>query len=271
MKLKEIPANTVVHTPTQGEAKELLAILHENGYKWCTGEDLTVTSYIHKKEGIGINIDNVRQNAIIVLERIKTARIYHYAILTLAEFKQKYADPEATVDAIIADNADVLKRVGSDNEKPTVQENLTVEKELDLCELLRGHEGETFYSPIWGECDLRQLNIENNNSSQMLINLRLRNNGTRNITASGHLDYGTKPLGSPILWPSKALYEQYPLDPLKAWSEWQEEQKKYGLQISFVGDDGWNGVETHLSFNSERDYQKAVTAIKAIIEKYSKK
>lgn len=38
MKLKQIPSNTVVHTPTEEEAKELLAILHENGYRWCGGK-----------------------------------------------------------------------------------------------------------------------------------------------------------------------------------------------------------------------------------------
>lgn len=35
MKPKEIPANIVVHTPTETEAKELLAILHENGEQRC--------------------------------------------------------------------------------------------------------------------------------------------------------------------------------------------------------------------------------------------
>lgn len=35
MKLKSIPHTIIVHTPTEAEAKELLSILHENGWKWC--------------------------------------------------------------------------------------------------------------------------------------------------------------------------------------------------------------------------------------------
>jgi hypothetical protein len=47
MKPKEIPANIVVHTPTETEAKELLAILHENGYKWSSDAALTGVSNFH--------------------------------------------------------------------------------------------------------------------------------------------------------------------------------------------------------------------------------
>ena len=40
-KLKSIPENTVIHTPTEEEANELLAILHANGYKWSGNRRLT--------------------------------------------------------------------------------------------------------------------------------------------------------------------------------------------------------------------------------------
>ncbi len=31
---------------------------------------------------------------------------------------------------------------------------------LNLCELLKGYEGETFYSPIFGDCELFEINKE---------------------------------------------------------------------------------------------------------------
>ncbi|MCM1067157.1 MAG: hypothetical protein NC418_06265 [Muribaculaceae bacterium] len=96
MKLKPIPSNTVVHTPTEAEARELLAILHENGYLWSTGEDLSVASHIAGKEAIGINLYNEEKGTIISFLHIETAQREHFPILTLAEFKERYVDFDDT-------------------------------------------------------------------------------------------------------------------------------------------------------------------------------
>ena len=86
MKPKEIPANIVVHTPTETEAKELLAILHEGRYR----------SHLH---GVW---NMFKENTVIFIERswinhgniifYKTHR--GYTILTLAEFKRLYCEEE---------------------------------------------------------------------------------------------------------------------------------------------------------------------------------
>ena len=86
MKPKEIPANIVVHTPTETEAKELLAILHEGRYR------------SHLPGGWNM----FKENTVIFIERswinhgniifYKTHR--GYTILTLAEFKRLYCEEE---------------------------------------------------------------------------------------------------------------------------------------------------------------------------------
>lgn len=132
--------------------------------------------------------------------------------------------------------------------------------QLDLCELLKGR-CTTFYSPMWGDTDVLQLYD---------VNLRIapckNHDSWLNTDEQGKCDDD----GICMLWPSRALYEQYPLDPYTAWMKWQEEQNKYSLSLSIVGND-LNGRIISARFRTPTDRDKCIEEIKAIIEKYSKK
>lgn len=46
---------------------------------------------------------------------------------------------------------------GTNNNKLTIKTNNMENKELNLCDILKGHEGETFYSPCWGHLELTKI------------------------------------------------------------------------------------------------------------------
>lgn len=88
MKLKPIPQNTVVHTPTEAEARELIAILHENGYKWCEGSSLIEDSEWYVYEAATcyfissyVEFDNIHKYN---QDKIKP--------ITLSKFKERYCE-----------------------------------------------------------------------------------------------------------------------------------------------------------------------------------
>jgi preprotein translocase subunit YajC len=325
MKLKPIPQNTVVHTPTEEEAKELLAILHENGYKWCTGEDLSVVSHIAGKEAIGINLYNEEKGTIIGFLYVETAQREYFPILTLAEFKERYCEEEKPQpkfkvgDRVVTtagnhlyghgwegviteiDDDKAVIEIGLNNTfevdlydlepytepeaKPTedmeTKENRNLsqdvakcdkmeDKELNFVELLKGHEGEAFYSPQYGWVELVA-----GNPALYPNTIATTIPGTSGLAY--YLPNG-KYLKSDSsacvgLFPSRALYEQYPLDPYAAWMKWQEEQKTYEIKITIDYCENFMGVvdDINLIFRTPADRDKCLSEIKAIIEKYSKK
>lgn len=297
IKLKPIPDNTVVHTPTEEEAKELLAILHENGYAWMIGANL---------------IDNTYWNAY----KTKTCYKIHddkkyvsYSdndcyehngdtILTLAEFKRMYCEEEKPQPKFKVDDC-VINKWGriigmrfheeaqeweynikvypkgyttafesnlSPYTEPQTKDETMEAKELNLCELLKGR-CTTFYSPMWGDTDVLQLYD---------VNLRIaprKDHATwLNTDEQGKCDDD----GICMLWPSRALYEQYPLDPYTAWMVWQQEQTpKYFIQIEFGSYNREGDFTERFSdltyFRTPADRGKCIEEIKAIIEKYNKK
>lgn len=85
------------------------------------------------------------------------------------------------------------------------------EKELNLLELLKGCEGEMLYSLIDGEVKLKQL------TDDVICQYH-------KYHRSGYLS-GCALDGVCQLYPSRALYEKYPLDPYSAWMEWKEARK----------------------------------------------
>lgn len=327
MKLKTIPNNTVVHTPTEAEAKELLAILHENGYKWyhkyapIPNPNLSEVKYI--------NIYNYLNGCSKVItycdEKTLVGRF-----LTLAEFKERYCDFVATLTDECKSRVKVEEKpqpkfkVGDKVYKTTGHDRLdeyTVEKvyvdkrggyvydlkgligilgveekdlcwsyqnpyaspeskgtesgakgndsenSLDLCELLKGHIGETFFATSFGDvvfdgfntdCDLHPFRISHKVA------------GIWNLAHDGRMHEST-PI---ILFPSRALYEQYPLDAAKAWSEWRKEQKKPFVCIHW-GEIDCNGDEEedytgNIYFRTLSDRDKCIEEIKSVIEKYRK-
>lgn len=99
--------------------------------------------------------------------------------------------------------------------EPEIKDNME-EKELNLVELLKGFEGERVYSLMFGEVTFKQI-IEESNLSV----------GEKPIVTSlcsylPNAMYGLD--GVPTLFPSRALYEKYPLDAYSAWMEWKSER-----------------------------------------------
>lgn len=88
-------------------------------------------------------------------------------------------------------------------------------KELNLCELLKEHEGETFFSLAYGDLILDGIH-------EIPLYLKFRSpvvdSGTIIILPSGKQNKA----GIVSLFPSRILYVKYPLDPDTAWAEWAE-------------------------------------------------
>lgn len=153
--------------------------------------------------------------------------------------------------------------------KPTEEnkDNDMETKELNLCELLADHIGEYFYSPYLGECKLDEIKPDEDHNQ---IWLRTDNDVWVALPACGH-----EPDGFVMLFPSRALYEKYPLDPYTAWQKWAEEQKKPFICIHY-GEVDCNGDEEedytgNTYFRTLSDRNKAIEEIKEVIKKHSLK
>ncbi|MDE7464978.1 MAG: hypothetical protein K2M59_03765 [Muribaculaceae bacterium] len=106
------------------------------------------------------------------------------------------------------------------NLEPYTEENKEPmeKKELNLCELLKGCEKHKFYSPMLSnafivqirEASIHIIPCDEEHGERFLF-----------IDKSGVWTKG----GQCVLYPSRALYEKYPLDAYSAWMEWQSERK----------------------------------------------
>ena len=117
-------------------------------------------------------------------------------------------------------------------EKESGKEDNFTTKELNLCELLAYQDLSGTYSPIYGEvrvtdiaCDCLVITPEHSsdNNVELFPDGRFSKNGDC------------------LLFPSRALYEKYPLDAYSAWMEWKAERKpKHTLQaqIRLISNDG---------------------------------
>lgn len=267
MKLKQINTEIAVHTPTEEEAKELLAILHENGYKWYCGDSLIKQNYWyeHKHE----SAYSIKSNKSIGFSSCSGYKVMGVKILSLAEFVVEYVDIKSICDEIIV----ALTKLQNDMRyawKPQPTEDMETSGEtgknskksqLNLCELLQGHEKSFFVSQCYGQIELIEI------KDKKLI---IQDMGAQKHTLAS--DGTHSPCGnSCIIFPSRELYEQYPLDPLKAWSVWEEEQKQILMSVT-LGEMG-DGRTMHriYQFRTLADRDKCIQEIKAIIEKYNKK
>lgn len=134
------------------------------------------------------------------------------------------------------------------------------EKELNLCELLKGCEGEEFYSPAFGNIQLEE--IEDNN----LIFKEDYNEEVDELIQTDREGVHSFN-GMPIIYPSRALYEKYPLDAYAAWMEWKEARKpkrwtpQIGERIFFVNTHGAVSQEFCRSDEEGNEYQLKRRAI----------
>ena len=101
--------------------------------------------------------------------------------------------------------------VTTDNNTLTVNKENNKNKEINLCKILKGHEGESFYSPLYGNVKLVKIDAE-----QMPIEVKSVLGGYyHNFTAYGKYmedDWG----GECVLFPSKTQRD---------WNKWLDEQK----------------------------------------------
>lgn len=105
----------------------------------------------------------------------------------------------------------VSKGDTKDDTKETMEE-----KELNLCELLKGCEGEEFWSPMFDAVRLSRIDLDD--EKPLFFNWK---DGVIYTRPNGVMYKNTRP----IIFPSRALYEKYPLDPYSAWMEWKSERK----------------------------------------------
>ena len=138
------------------------------------------------------------------------------------------------------------------------------EKELDLTQLLKGCEGEWFYVVPCGEMELKGI---------AKIELKPLHFSRDTINCLTKADGRAYEDGSCIIYPSRALYEKYPLDAYSAWLEWKESRKsKYVLQaqLRLVSNDGemiedYECVEVEVS---DIDLTQAAEAVRETLEKF---
>ena len=292
MKLKEIPQNIAVRTPTEAEAKELLAILHEGGYKWLFGEKSLVEQTIWNRyeDATGYFIEDERVSYGDMTDRVS---IEDYPIITLVEFKERYCEEEkpqpkfikgqrvycrpygypfVLADGIIYDNNE--PHYYSENggcykesilEPYTEPETKMTEdmetKELNLAELLKGHEGEEFFLTTMGTVIFHGVSEQ---SIQFKPNKTAKD--TYLLSSTGKM----RDNGVILAYPSRVLYEQYPLEPYTAWMKWKEEQQVRNLRIILTAPD-FERNYVKMNFRTPADRDKCLEEIKAIIEKYNKK
>ena len=105
---------------------------------------------------------------------------------------------------------------GNNSEIPNQNKEPMEEKELNLCELLNGCEGMEIFNIEKGTDVIAE--VDDNTIS--FVNP----NGRGNIVYIGK-SVRTYPSGSALFYPSRSLYEKYPLDAKKAWMEWKESRK----------------------------------------------
>ena len=152
--------------------------------------------------------------------------------------------------------------------EPYTEENKETmeEKELNLCELLKGCEKHKFYSPMLGDAfivQIRETSIhivpcDEEHSEWFLF-----------IDKCGIWTKG----GQCILYPSRALYEKYPLDAYSAWMEWKESRKpKFTFVVkSFIGKENSVGncvINEHFIFDSQEEAEQAAKLVKDTLLKF---
>lgn len=125
------------------------------------------------------------------------------------------------------DSLEPYTEENGNNMEITNQENNNIEeKELNLYEILNDYVGEEFYLLGFGIVKFTKFQHIQNKICQ--IDLKSINQRNRVVETSVRLN-GTWLNGdnTVVLYPSRALYEKYPLDAKKAWAEWSESMKPW--------------------------------------------
>lgn len=183
------------NTPNSGELKPQMA---ENKPKFKVGDKVRIILCTHpeyrNKVGTITSIDSCG-NPYVKVDGLGTLFHAPYSL-----------EPYTEEKAPIVSNDDT-----NDDTKETMEA-----KELDLTQLLKGCEGEEFWSPMFDAVKLSRIDIDDN--KPLMFNWK---DGVIYTCPNGVMYRNTLP----IIYPSRALYEKYPLDAKKAWDEWANERK----------------------------------------------
>lgn len=144
------------------------------------------------------------------------------------------------------------------------------EKELDLCELLKGCEGEEFFSISVGKVIFKA--IYDYDDTHKVRTIRKDEVGNE-YNVVFHSDGRRNKAGLQDLYPSEDLLRKYPLDASQAWREWAESRKpKYVLQaqIRLISNDrktveDYENVEVEVS---DIDLTEAAEVVREVLQKF---
>lgn len=138
-----------------------------------------------------------------------------------------------------------------------------MEEGLNLSQLLKGCEREMFYSPIHGSITL----ITPSNGGTETLAFQIGNSGAFvTYTKQGYYDIRHEDDAMINLYPSRALYEKYPLDAQKAWAEWIEDRKpKCYVEVHVGFLNGCDEVACEISPISEEKAVQITEKIKQIL------
>ena len=158
------------------------------------------------------------------------------------------------------------------DEQSTENKETMEEKELNLCKLLKSCEGEEFYLVDCGNATLDGVQTNNSrgdNVTFLSFHSTKFDSGTIIINPNGK----RKVYGSVILYPSRALFEKYPLDAPQAWREWADSRKpKYVLQaqLRLISNDGKTVEDCeNVEVNTlDNDLTKAAEVVREALEKF---
>ena len=111
---------------------------------------------------------------------------------------------------------------GNNSEIPNQNKEPMEENKLNLCELLKGCEGEEFFSISVGKVTLKAIYDYDNTHKVRTIQKDAVGN---EYNVNFHSDGRRNNAGLQDLYPSEDLLRKYPLDPYSAWMEWKELRK----------------------------------------------
>lgn len=97
---------------------------------------------------------------------------------------------------------------------------------LDLCDILKGHINETFFSLTYGNIQL--VLIKKDTHKYYPLEFISETHKSFNVMSNGKMDINSCFVD---IWPSKELYTQYSDNPEKAWNSWLASMPKYSLEI----------------------------------------
>lgn len=119
-------------------------------------------------------------------------------------------------------------------------------KILNLCQILKGHENETFYSLIDGNVKFKEIIDEYSLAFEY-----------HSYHRGGYL-FGCSTDGMCLIWPSREMFMKYTDDPIKAWSEWYEINRprfKFDIKWNIVGKSQTDSAQDSYEFDSLADAQ----------------